>query len=126
MKIRTSFLLFLLFTGNCFLPIFAQNPAIDVKKYTFSIDLNDDNDTIYGKADIDYEFLKTSDAVRFDLVETDASGKGMKVDSILSDGKKLQFQQKAADSSDYSCARLFRSNYLLPRNSERRPHHKPE
>ena len=95
MKIRTSFLLFLLFTGNCFLPLFAQNPAIDVKKYTFSIDLNDQNDTIYGKADIDYEFLKTSDAVRFDLVKTDASGKGMKVDSILSEGKKLQFQQKA-------------------------------
>ena len=48
---------------------------IDVLHYKYIIDLNDDNDTIYGKADITVKFLESATRLEFDLVQPDKRGK---------------------------------------------------
>ncbi len=56
---------------------------IDVLHYKFSIELNDNNDTIYGSAAI--TFLTTSsdlNYIKFDLANINTGGKGMKVTAV--------------------------------------------
>ena len=43
---------------------------IDVLHYKFTIELNDDNDTIYGRADITVKFLESSNRLEFNLVHS--------------------------------------------------------
>lgn len=74
--------------------VFAQNPNIDVQSYHFTLKLTDANDTIRGRADIGFKNLKNANTLVFDLVARQDSGRGMKVDSIFSDGKRLQYFQK--------------------------------
>ncbi|MFD1095618.1 M1 family metallopeptidase [Salegentibacter chungangensis] len=88
-----KFKLFALFAILLSAASLAQNPAIDVQKYEFSLELTDENDVISGMAGIDYELKQDTDSLVFDLVSQNEDGKGMKVDSILSNGKKLQFEQ---------------------------------
>lgn len=88
------FLGLLLFFTSFGLKIHSQTPGLDIKKYTFSLELNDANDSIWGKAEVTYELEPGSELI-LDLVKKDASGKGMKVDSVLSNAKKLQFEQNA-------------------------------
>jgi len=59
---------------------FAQRP-IDAEHYRFSIELNDQNDTIYGKAEIRFRFLYPAQSVNLDLYKT-KEGKGMKITDI--------------------------------------------
>ncbi len=56
--------------------LFAQFP-IDVEHYRFHIDLNDQNDTIYGRAEIRVRFNNPAEAVEFNLVQDAGNGKGM-------------------------------------------------
>jgi aminopeptidase N len=56
---------------------------IDVTHYRFSIDLNDQNDTIYGKADIVFTANADLDTVELDLSNLNSSGKGMTVTKIV-------------------------------------------
>lgn len=71
---RTFFLpalfLFLFFTSS------AQSP-IDVLHYKFSLDLNDENDTIRGKAEITVKFLAETPVIEFDLHHPIAGNNGM-------------------------------------------------
>src|SRR5690606_29236680 len=71
---RTFFLptvlLLLFFTSS------AQSP-IDVLHYKFSLDLNDENDTIRGKAEITVKFLAETPEIEFDLHNPVAGNKGM-------------------------------------------------
>jgi aminopeptidase N len=73
----------------------AQVPgsAIDVQHYTFSIRLNDQNDTIKGKAAIGVKFLKDANSFSIDLVKTNDKGKGMLVSGVTEKGAKVSFQQ---------------------------------
>jgi aminopeptidase N len=73
----------------------AQSPgaAIDVQHYNFYIRLNDQNDTIKGKADIDVKFLKGAGSFNIKLVKQKAYGKGMLVSSITENGVNVSFQQ---------------------------------
>ncbi|MBK6829061.1 MAG: hypothetical protein IPG86_20370 [Chitinophagaceae bacterium] len=63
---------------------FAQRP-IDAEQYRFSIELNDQNDTIYGKAEIRFRFLYPAQSVNLDLYKT-KGGKGMKVTEMKGRG----------------------------------------
>lgn len=73
----------------------AQNPAIDIKKYDFQIELNDTTEVITARAAIGFSFKKTTDSLGLDLISKTADGKGMQVDSIKSEGKLLKFKQNA-------------------------------
>ena len=64
----------------------------DVLHYKFSIDLYDQHDTIYGKAEILVKFLKESIGPEFDLVQLQTNGKGMSISKI--EGKRLRGFQK--------------------------------
>jgi aminopeptidase N len=73
----------------------AQSPGavIDVQHYSFTIQLNDANDTIKGQAAITLKYLKDANSIGINLVKQNASGKGMLVSSVTEAGAKLQFQQ---------------------------------
>ncbi|MBS1501549.1 MAG: M1 family peptidase, partial [Bacteroidetes bacterium] len=76
---------------------YAQVPgsAIDVQHYDFNIQLNDQNNVIKGKADIDVKFLKDAGSFRIDMVKKNDTGKGMLVSSVTEAGKSVSFQQDA-------------------------------
>jgi aminopeptidase N len=63
-------------------PSFSQ-PSIDVLHYTFNIKLNDQDDTIYGVAEIQLKFLENIRGfdINVDLLD-ESTGKGMMIDSI--------------------------------------------
>ncbi len=72
----------------------AQNKAIDVQHYRYAISLNDSNNIIKGKAEIDFIARQVASSVYFDLTGfTNASGKGMKVMQVFEGSKALKFSQ---------------------------------
>ncbi|HET9431338.1 MAG TPA: M1 family aminopeptidase [Chitinophagaceae bacterium] len=70
-----KFYFFMLFTSFSLLA-FSQN-NFDVQFYRYNIELNDANDTIYGKAEILVKFTEAANAVQFDLASLNKDGKGM-------------------------------------------------
>lgn len=76
---------------------FAQKPgaAIDVQHYTFAVTLNDNNNSIQGKAAIEVLFLKNVSSLTFELVSKRADGKGMTVQKITENNQILSFHQSA-------------------------------
>ena len=75
--------------------LIAQNKAIDVQHYRYAISLNDSNNIIKGKAEIDFIARQVASSVYFDLTGfTDASGKGMKVMQVFDGSKNLKFSQE--------------------------------
>ncbi len=93
----------------CFLltiSAFAQR-NIDVLHYKFNIELNDNNDSIYGIAEITVKFTQQASSAEFDLFQS-KDGKGMqisKVDGagikgfvIGKDGFQIHFAPVAKDS----------------------------
>jgi aminopeptidase N len=75
--------------------LFAQIPTngLDVKHYTFSLQLNDSNNIIVGNAQVITGFTEKINTVRLDLVNKNKDGKGMKVASVLKNGVDLKYQQ---------------------------------
>lgn len=73
--------------------LWAQN--VDVLHYRFQLELNDRNDTIFGIAEIK-AIVKNNGAVLFDLVQTDNSGRGMRVTQVErnSQGNACPFSQE--------------------------------
>ncbi|WBL27069.1 M1 family metallopeptidase [Zunongwangia sp. HGR-M22] len=84
---------FLLSILNILTPalLFAQNPKVDILEYEFHLDLNDNNDVIKGKALIDFKYTEDSGVLALDFA-SEENGKGMSVDSILQNGKNLDFK----------------------------------
>jgi len=77
---------------------FAQNKVkpldkIDVLKYSFFISVNDSTKLIEGQAMIDFKLLKPAKVISLNLVNKDASGKGMKVFKVMYDIKNAPFEQ---------------------------------
>jgi aminopeptidase N len=70
---RRKFLFFFLLLAP-----FTYAQDVDVLHYQFALDLNDDNDTVVGKAEIKF-INKTAGTVQLDLVQTGNDGKGMQV-----------------------------------------------
>jgi hypothetical protein len=75
---RIIFFLVFIFCFQSF--ALAQN-NIDVLHYRYEIKLNDNNDTIYGKAEITATLPKETKGCEFDLTEL-SKGKGMMIDTI--------------------------------------------
>lgn len=73
--IATTCILFL------FISIHAQS-KIDILHYKFQVILNDQNDTIYGRADITLRFTEDAASFSLDLAPQNNKGKGMIVDAI--------------------------------------------
>ena len=73
----------------------AQSPGavIDVQHYGFTIQLNDQNDTIKGEANIAVTFMKDAGSFKVNLVRKNAEGKGMLVSSVTENGTNIKFQQ---------------------------------
>ena len=73
----------------------AQSPdaRIDIQHYNFYLKLNDQNDTIKGKAEIAVKYLRDADSFGINLKKPNQDGKGMLVSSVTENGAGLQFQQ---------------------------------
>ena len=61
---------------------FCQAQETDVQHYRFELKLNDQNDTIYGAATIQFRILTGLPAISFDLSQLNNGGKGMIVNSV--------------------------------------------
>ena len=74
----------------------AQQPQanFDVQHYDFSLQVNDNNDTLVGKAVIEVVILKNTATVSFDLVSSAQAGRGMQVLSVDEDNKPVFFKQQ--------------------------------
>ncbi len=71
---------------------YPRNPRVDVLNYRFAIDLQDRDNHIVATADIDIRFAGDGEtALRFDLVDRDATGKGMAVSAVSIDGVGVPF-----------------------------------
>lgn len=85
---------------------FAQR-NIDVLHYKFNIELNDNNDTIFGRAEITVKFTQLASSAEFDLFQS-KDGKGMQVSKVDGtgikgfvkgkDGFQIHFTPTAKDS----------------------------
>lgn len=73
---------------------YPRNPFIDVKQYTFQLEVNDSTDVIYGKASILILFKKSIAEFELDLTNKNAQGFGMEVTGMRLNGKTLSFQHK--------------------------------
>ena len=81
------------FVGLCFIlfPSFVNAQSnIDVLHYQYTIQLNDNNDTIYGQTEIAIKFLQAVTSFAIDLASQNKQGKGMKVDSVISIGPDIK------------------------------------
>jgi aminopeptidase N len=71
-----------------------KNPSIDVQHYTFSLTLNDENNSIRGEATISILFLQAVTAFDLDLVKKNAAGKGMTVTNVQENNHPATFTQE--------------------------------
>src|SRR5258705_10890115 len=74
----------ILLTALCLSLHVAAQSNMDVLHYKYEIELNDQNDTIYGKATIQFVIKKREEKIPlnlaiFDLKNRNADGKGMRI-----------------------------------------------
>jgi aminopeptidase N len=76
----------LLFTSCliCFFIVINAQKGIDVLHYKYGIELNDRNDSIYGKAEITLLVPAHTFNIEFDLMPLNSKGRGMIVDTVKS------------------------------------------
>ena len=72
---------------------YVRNPAIDVERYRYFIDLNDQNMQIKVKALVNIRSLQSVNEILLDLGGVDASGKGMRVTAVTLANRELINQQ---------------------------------
>ena len=77
--------LFTFFLICLFISAKAQS-KVDILHYRFNVEINDNNDTIYGQAEIKLRFLVPATSLRLDIVTQNGKGRGMKVDKITGPG----------------------------------------
>ncbi len=73
---------------------YPRNTSIDIKHYTFQLEVNDSTDVITGKASILVLFKKSITEFELDLANKNANGQGMEVSQVLFNGRALAFQHK--------------------------------
>jgi aminopeptidase N len=93
---NTLFLFLFLFITSSSLATdpYPRNPFIDIKQYTFQLEVNDSTDVIAGKASILILFKKSISEFELDLTNKKEKGQGMEVLQVLLNGKALAFQHK--------------------------------
>ena len=70
---------------------YPRNENIDIKHYTFEINLNDSTNVIGGIANVEIRFKNAINEFELDLTSKNAEEKGMIVSEITMDGKKINF-----------------------------------
>lgn len=91
-RILLSIFLSACITPALFADTYPKDPRIDILHYQYKIRLSDSTDRIAGEATIDARFLADGvTALRLDLANTDASGKGMTVAQVMANGKALSY-----------------------------------
>jgi aminopeptidase N len=89
-KIISSIVLFLYIfssaTGN---DGYKRNHSIDILNYSFSISVNDTNNTILGRSEITIHFINAIKTLSFDLMSKRTDGKGMSVQNVSFDKGSL-------------------------------------
>lgn len=70
---------------------YKRNPFIDVIHYGFSISINDTNNIIYGRAEIDVNFIGPVKTLEFDLKNKGTEEKGMTVQNVTFDKGSLKW-----------------------------------
>ena len=112
---KNLFTILLLFSG---IFLHAQMPSngLDVKHYSFSIQLNDSNNNIKGNAVITTDFTNNEDKVIFDLTNKNDDGKGMTVTSVTKNNVKISFLQDSQhliimDAAQKNAQRIYHINY---------------
>ncbi len=80
------------------LPVLAQR-SIDVLHYKYEIELNDNNDTIYGKASITVQFREPTKWIDLDLKNLGKNGKGMMI--LSADGPDYQKATIELESNNF-------------------------
>lgn len=78
---KTSFSLVRLILFLYLLPAIAHAQHVDAIHYRFALDLNDNNDTIYGKSEIRL-VIKSAEAIELDFVQAGKDGMGMHVEKV--------------------------------------------
>lgn len=73
---------------------YPRNPNIDIKQYTFQLEVNDSTDVIAGKASVTVLFKKPISDFQLDLVGKNAQGLGMMVASVTLNGMPVPFEHK--------------------------------
>ncbi|MEW6319458.1 MAG: M1 family metallopeptidase [Acidobacteriota bacterium] len=75
---------------------YPKNPAVDVLHYRFALELQDQDDRLFGTAEVDVRFAGNGEtSLRFDLVNLDtATGRGMTVTGVTADGAALPFAHR--------------------------------
>ncbi|MCA1755935.1 MAG: M1 family metallopeptidase [Bacteroidales bacterium] len=85
-KMRKITVILLLLSSLIHLTVFAgnskQNSSIDVVNYKFRLTLSDATDRITGETTIVMTLISEDDSLRFDLVNSNPDGTGMRVDSV--------------------------------------------
>lgn len=97
----TAFLFFIGSIANCQVP----GAIIDVQRYAFALQLNDQNDMIKGKADVTVRFLQDAGSFDLDLAKQNKDGKGMTVISVLEKRTPANFEQRGDDLNITTTAR---------------------
>ena len=83
-------LLFVVVTSICF----SQIPQIDVTHYKIDLTLTDDSDTIVVQEQIKFEHTDTEKDIVFNLTSRGISGKGMQIENLELNGKKLLYRHE--------------------------------
>ena len=112
---KKNLMFFFILLGS-FLAVNAQNQlsAIDVQHYTFSLRLNDANDTIKGEAIIRVRFLKDVNSFQLNLVKKNIQGKGMLVSAVTEEGNPVSFVQDIGTISIQAIATASSThNYIV-------------
>ncbi len=94
--LRTAMMLGLAFltSARCPADTYPRQPGLDVIHYAFRVTVRDDADEIEGSATIEVRFIEAGlSHLTIDLASP-ASGKGMTVASVTSQGKPAKFEHK--------------------------------
>ena len=95
---QRSFLLFVLAMAAPFAALLGQayNPAVDIRHYSFALNVNDSNNRILGNAEITLVFKEDAGSFRLDLAAGNREGKGMTVRSVKEDDRPIRFTQDSS------------------------------
>lgn len=87
--------------------------AIDVQHYTFHIQLNDQNNSIKGQAEIAVKFLTTEDQFQLNLVKKNTGGKGMTVLAVTDEHQPVRFTQDSIGINIFTKAKINTIHHYL-------------
>jgi aminopeptidase N len=89
---NTRLIAFLLLIINyAYADTYPRNTSIDIKHYTFKIDLNDSTNVVSGEATIQFKVLNSIHDFEIDLANQSATKKGMVVAGVWMENNELKF-----------------------------------